>query len=394
MYTDSEACDPNAFADFLNWIKDLEESKTNKLKIGAWGSVHGGTTQVLLPPEKIILLGDILELWTASNESIFASTMDIMQLLSKLNCEKIYVLGNHDHDLIKIKGRYPLGASDIEIIEEDEYWISKGGERYCFLHGQQFDKLFIWKPEKLMAPIRMAALAFGDYTWILVALCLANFIIQTIVGVWGVADIMLTLLLTAVSLPYSFLFFSRRIWNYFSTIKFNPKSVHEKYEKKRTLLWEKFSKKLNEKSDVLTIVHGHTHTIDNWIEEGRVESNGGYWRTFMEVFNIPSWVKNTSEEKESIKNEISHAFLYITEHGSDVFGWDWKNKKPFLIPKDIIFHKREHGNLSKFKHQYDRVLINNDNIEQKLDEIDWPKELIKKWMTGFQTDLAKEDREN
>jgi UDP-2,3-diacylglucosamine pyrophosphatase LpxH len=394
LYTDTEACDPNAFADFLNWIKDLEDGKKKILKIGAWNSADLGTTLVLEPPEKIILLGDILELWTSSNEAVFASIIHITQLMSELNCEKIYVLGNHDYDLfysIMRKGKnktiYPLGASDITIVEK-EYWISKGGENYCFLHGQQFDKLFMLPSWKFMAPIRKAASAFGNYTGILVALCLANFIIQTIAGVWGIADIVLTVLLTAVSLPYSFIFFSRKVWNRVSTIKFNPKSVHEKYEEQRLLLWKRFSEKLSEKSEILNVVYGHTHTIDSWSEEEFVESTGEFVRTLMEVSNIPSWIKHLSNEEESIKNESSHVFLYITEYGSYFIGWDCKRKRPFYIPKEIISEKRQQGNLSKFENQYDRALINQDNIRDKLREIDWPKELIEKWMKGFKTNQA------
>jgi UDP-2,3-diacylglucosamine pyrophosphatase LpxH len=394
LYTDTEACDPNAFANFLNWIKDLEDGKKKTLKIGDWDSAKIGTSLVLEPPEKIILLGDILELWTASNEAVFASIIHITQLMSKLSCEKIYVLGNHDYDLFysitrkgKNKTSYPLGPSDITVIE-NEHWILKGGENYCFLHGQQFDKLFMSQSWKFMAPIRKAALAFGNYTWILVALCLANFITQTIIGKWGIADIMLTILLTAVTLPYSLIFFSRRVWNYFSTIKFNPKSVEKKYEEQRLALWKKFSGKLKEKSGILNVVYGHTHTIDNWRKEEFVESTDEYVRTLMEVSNIPSWIKNFSNEKESIKNEISHVFFYITDSGSFFIGWDNKGKKPYWIPKEIIYEKRQHGNLSKFEKQYDRALINQDNIRDKLHEIDWPTELIEKWMKGFKTNQA------
>ena len=392
LYTNSEVCDPTAFADFLDWIIDLEEGEKKQLKIGAWSSKDAETTLVLEPPEKMIFLGDILELWTSSNEAVFASTTSIIQSLSDLNCEKIYVLGNHDYDLFyslmrEAKGEtsYPLGASDITVIEK-EYWASKGGENYCFLHGQQFDKLFTLPSWKFMAPIRKAASAFGDYTWVLVALWLANFAIQAVVGAWGVAEIVLTALLTVVSLPYLVMFFSRRVWNRLKTVKFNPKSVKEKYEEQRLLLWKRFSEKLSEKSEILNVVYGHTHTIDSWSEEEAVESTGEFVRTLMEVANIPSWIKNTSNEKESIENEISHVFLYIIEDDSYFIGWNRISKKPYLIPKDIIIEKRKHGNLAKFEKQYNGVLINHDNLEQKLAEIDWPEALIKKWITGFKPD--------
>lgn len=392
LYTDSEACDPNAFADFLDWVIDLEEGEEKHLKIGVWSS-KDDETFVLEPPEKMIFLGDILELWTSSDEAVLASTISIIQSLYELSCEKIYVLGNHDYDLFyslmrEAKGEtsYPLGVSDITVIEQ-EYWASKGGEDYCFLHGQQFDKLFALPSWKFMAPIRKAASAFGDYTWVLVALWLANFAIQAIVGTWGVAEIVLTSLLTVIALPYVFMFFSRSVWNRLKTIKFNPQSVQKEYEEKHQELWDRFSGKLKEESEILNVVYGHTHTIDSWRKEEAVETKEGeFILTQMEVANIPSWIKNIANGIESIENEISHVFLYITEIDSYFIGWDSIGKKPFLIPKDIIAEKRKRGNLAKFEKQYGEVLINHDNLEQKLAEIDWPRALIKKWMTGFKTD--------
>ena len=392
LYTDSEVCDPNTFADFLDWVIDLEEGDKKRLKIGVWSS-EGTETLIFEPPEKMIFLGDILELWTSSNEAVFASTLSIIQSLSDLSCEKIYVLGNHDYDLFyslmrEAKGEmsYPLGASDITVIEK-EYWTEKGGENYCFLHGQQFDKLFALPSWKFMAPIRKAASAFGDYTWIIVALWLANFVVQAIVGTRGVAEIVVTALLTVIALPYLVMFFSRRVWNRLKTIKFNPKSVQKEYEDKHQKLWARFSDKLKEESEILNVVYGHTHTIDSWRKEEAVETKEGeFILTQMEVANVPSWIKNMANGIESIENEISHVFLYITERDSYFIGWDRAGKKPFLIPKDIIAEKRKRGNLVEFENQYGSVRISHDNLEQKLAEIDWPKALIKKWIAGFKTD--------
>jgi hypothetical protein len=62
---DLEVGDPNAFADFFGWIKDREEGKKKELKIGDRTSSTIETSLTFEPPEKIILLGDILELWAA-----------------------------------------------------------------------------------------------------------------------------------------------------------------------------------------------------------------------------------------------------------------------------------------------------------------------------------------
>ena len=393
LYTKSESCDPNAFTDFLSWIRELEKDGEKKVKLGVWGSAEGDKTLFLTPPEKMVLLGDILELWTSSNEAVFASTISTIELLSELKCQKIYVLGNHDYDLYSSlmqeawsKMRYPLGASKITIFEK-EYWTSKTDERYCFLHGQQFDKLFTLESWKFMAPLRKAASAFGSYTWILAFLCMANFIFQMIVGVWGVTEIALTLLLSLVSTPYLVMLFSRKVWNHLKTIKFNPKSVKEEYEEKQRKLWKMFSGKLKEKGDILNVVYGHTHTIDSWRKEEAVEIGEGEKKlTQMEVANVPSWIINSSNEKLSIENEISHVFLYITERENYFIGWDFEDEKPYLIPKDLVEEKRKSGSLIKFEKTYNGVLVNKENLKQKLSEIDWPDLLIEKWMTGFKID--------
>jgi UDP-2,3-diacylglucosamine pyrophosphatase LpxH len=391
LNTKTEACNPTAFADFLNWIKDMEKGEKKMLKIGDWGSADAEATLVLESPEKIIFLGDILELWTASDESIFASTIHLIQLLSEVNCEKIYVLGNHDRDLIRIKGKYPLGTSDIEIIE-DEYWITKGDYDYCFLHGHQFDKHFELPTWKLMVLLRKPALAFGNWTWVIVALFFMD-LASVLVGFGGIANIMLCALLFSISLPFLAFKVARPLWNKLRSIRYDPITARAAAADRRDKVWINFED-LFDPERLLTVVYGHTHTIGIWEEYGlwteNLSSAEGYERHLMDIMNLPSWVinpsagKKSTSDEESIENEISNVFLYISENFAPLFiGWSAKNKKPFLIPDDVIFEKREKGNLSNFSGQYGEVLINNQNIEQKLKEIDWPEELIEKWMNGF-----------
>ncbi|PVX26328.1 MAG: hypothetical protein CW691_01795 [Candidatus Bathyarchaeum sp.] len=394
LYTDSEACDPNAFSDFLKWIKELETGKKQKLKLGVWGSTDVETTLILVPPEKMVFLGDILELWTASNEEIFASTIYLMQLLSELDCEKVYVLVNHDRDLINIKGCYPLGASAITIVEEDEYWVSKGEQDYCFLHGHQFDKGFELPTWKIMMLFRKPALAFGNWTWCIVPLFVIDWAL-VLVGFGGVLNWMLLALLNYITIPFLAFKLARPLWNRIRSIRYDPYAAKKAVADRLDKIWSKFEETLDPEN-ILTVVYGHTHTIGTWTEYGFWTETGsntdGYERPLMNIMNIPSWITESSKQEkqsskqETIKQEISHVFLYITEDYSPLFiGWNIKNKKPYLIPYDVIFEKREHGNLSKIKLQYDDILINHDNIAQKLAEIDWSKELIDRWVTGFKT---------
>jgi UDP-2,3-diacylglucosamine pyrophosphatase LpxH len=412
LYTDDEECDPNAFADFLKWIKKLE-TKTQSLDVGDWFNDDLGRNLDLKPPAKIIFLGDILEFWTASNESILASTIYIIQLLSELNCEKIYLLGNHDNDLISVKGRYPLGTLDIEILEEDEYWIEGKEEKYCFLHGHQFDRGFSFPAWKLVVLIRKAALVFGNYSFVLVGLFFAS-IALCIDGSGGFANVILTVLLGFFSVPFIFIKFARKVFNRLKTIKFDWMSASESAD--QNILDRVWSP---EEAKFLNVVYGHTHTIDDWTHTEEREE--GFKEELMRIMNLPSWLRKPSKEKkslskkilklietsfypqkslkskkESIKEEISHVFLYISKDfsPSGIFiGWDAENKKPYYIPPRVVYNKHVFGNLSNSDAKYEASGISHNNVDQKLADIHWPEELRTRWM-GFQTGLTKKDKEN
>lgn len=56
----------------------------------------------LFPPEKIILLGDILELWDSRNQDRNCSFLDAFLpflTMRDMDCDVIYVTGNHDEDV-------------------------------------------------------------------------------------------------------------------------------------------------------------------------------------------------------------------------------------------------------------------------------------------------------
>jgi len=353
---ETQACDPTAFSDFLTWIKNLEQKGKENVELGVWGSSE--KSLALNPPEKIVLLGDILELWDASVKAIDASTRYVIQLFSDLNCEKIYVLGNHDYDLLDIAGDYPLGTSKISITDK-EVTISKGEEEYLFLHGQQFDKLFAWPSWKFMAPIRNAALAFGSYTWIFVILFFAGLFFEIFFGAKGVADIVLFTLLGAISIPFLIFTQGRKGWNKLKTTKYKPREAENNLEN----WWKTFSKR-KEQNRNWNIVYGHTHVIDFW-RNADGDNSFAAW-------NIPSWVRDSTKRGEiQLEQVFRHAFLYIHDGGCEFIGWDTKKKRPFLIPKEVILEQRERGDLTR---------LGIYEIEDNLREIGWPQELIDKWM--------------
>ncbi|HID24876.1 MAG TPA: hypothetical protein EYP23_00195, partial [Thermoplasmata archaeon] len=50
-------------AEFINWLVNLEHTPKEKLP----PIIYNNQTKILEPPEKLILLGDILEIWEPLN---------------------------------------------------------------------------------------------------------------------------------------------------------------------------------------------------------------------------------------------------------------------------------------------------------------------------------------
>ena len=134
---------------FLSFIKLLVQSGGIELSIS-------GRQKKLLPPTKIILLGDIIDLWSPRNNSrgsVISDSFYLIQFLLDLDSEVVYVAGNHDDEIADYKGSFPINPrGKLTIInrrwpsskdKHDRYTgIHIGTHSYFFMHGQQFDTLF------------------------------------------------------------------------------------------------------------------------------------------------------------------------------------------------------------------------------------------------------------
>lgn len=351
-----QLCDPCGFSDFLGWVKSLELKGTANVNSGIWGSTESKTITIK-PPEKMILLGDILELWDASKKSIEACTRSIIQSVSELTCEKIYVLGNHDHDLAEIADKYPLGLSSLSI-KEGEYATAKGDKKFVFLHGHQFDKLFTLPSWRILPYINSAATVFGSYAWIFVAFLAIDISLLISVGSKGIADLMMLLFLGAISVPFLAVKFGRDVWNNLKSTKYKPQDAEYGLEK----WWNGFSRKTD--SEEWTVVYGHTHVIGFW---SKVVGNDQ-----LTMFNLPSWIRDLSQKNGLLLEMVfRNGFLYADDKSVEFFGWDSKKKAPFLIPKDIIQARLQNGDIER---------IGSYDPEKELQEIGWPQELLEKWI--------------
>lgn len=367
---------PIILSSFLSWVKELINRKGLLVNLG-------NRQKNLKPPQKLILLGDIVEFWDTTDRSIDACSRFIIQLLAETTSKKIYILGNHDYNLIEliwknlpadaIDNKYPLGRYELQFFDgvyppkqntgkeanrPPIKTLRVGEEHYLFLHGHEFDKGFTLLPWKLMAWFRDAALAFGSYTPIIVALFILDLGISFWLGFGGFHGLILLALLASISISYVIFHLGR--WGY-NLIR------STKYKRKRALKgfvgwWKKFSKHKKKSNKKLNVVYGHTHLIDV-VNSSEIETLTDKETSFKGyLLNLPAWSKDLSKDKEEV---IQAVFLYIDEDDCLFFGWDWKNNQPFPITRELIKDRRAHKAVETLK----------------LKDINWPEPLIKEWET-------------
>ena len=149
VHLGSEECNHKEFCNFLEWIYSLaNQPETVKYK---------DKKITIKNPCKVILLGDILELWDPKNgdrDNVIKDSMRPLSLLSNISCDKVYVVGNHDDSLSELDRKIDFETLENGTIfdiynrhypEKDEKsgiasGIKIGNRSYFFLHGQQFDK--------------------------------------------------------------------------------------------------------------------------------------------------------------------------------------------------------------------------------------------------------------
>lgn len=141
LHLGHERANPHAFCDFLKWIETLEKNPVTY-------NLSDGFSKEFTFPEKLILLGDVFELYDPEDgdvNKIAEHMKPVLKQLSEISCEKVYVTGNHDESMTLLHGleiekskirayrrHYPrhAGADTVRI----------GEKEYFFLHGHQFDK--------------------------------------------------------------------------------------------------------------------------------------------------------------------------------------------------------------------------------------------------------------
>ncbi|HEX3001310.1 MAG TPA: metallophosphoesterase, partial [Methanoregula sp.] len=93
------------FSAFLDFLDQGIQAGTLPCTDCPGSAMEGPQKNVFYPPEKIILLGDVLELWDSRELDRNHAMLDLFFPLLKLkgmDCDVVYVTGNHDEDMGEI----------------------------------------------------------------------------------------------------------------------------------------------------------------------------------------------------------------------------------------------------------------------------------------------------
>jgi UDP-2,3-diacylglucosamine pyrophosphatase LpxH len=400
---------------FLEWVKQLRDGP-QPLLLGHWGEDRWGkdATEVALPGT-LVLLGDFVELWDASDAAIQFASHEIWRILGEiaetgeLGVKIVYIIGNHDfamkdliwNDQLARRGvagaEFPMGNSRIEIVE-DFYVVPPAREtrddvpnktvpdlptipvdetqksRYVFLHGHQFDPLFRrarrWYP--LVSYIRDGAEAFRLYSAVILCFTFLWAVLARWLGMFDWTPIVLLSILGAG--PRLALWIARPLWNKGGATRYDPRKALDGFAD----WWEDFCKDRQAQEPIDFVVYGHTHLADIFREDEISEKTKKALQRGVTLINIPAWARDSSEAHEPV---LRDAALYIDEQGPKFIGWNWKERKPFYIPDEIV-RLRADGNAL------------DDQIIQKLKSIGWPDEMLRKWRTPYREGFAGIERRN
>ncbi len=317
------------FSNFIDWVAALEKNGGRSLKVDK-------KEIKLNPPEKIILLGDILELWDPKdNDPKFTvqQAFEPFGKLAHLRCEKIFVLGNHDEDIseyLDVKMKLKDGSeikentfrinSNFTVInrhypedpqDETKGFLQVGTKKYFFLHGQQFDKLFISVGSFANMPTFIAKISstfseiFPFKGWSIVMVFAILSALYLVIN----STIILTLVIVTflLSIPRLFTYFQDKVW---ANIKifFTDKP---KYKDVQTIIEEKyydFNKDTT--GDDVNLVFGHTHVPEIYLYKFKINKKD-YEMLFV---NTGSWVLGGKY--------LYNTFVYLDETGSYLFKWN------------------------------------------------------------------------
>jgi UDP-2,3-diacylglucosamine pyrophosphatase LpxH len=373
---------PTHVDQFVKWLEKLQNESEIELPFLIEESDKGEPRKIgrkkLLFPDKLVLNGDIFELWDTSDQSIQFASYSILSSISRLGCEKFYTIGNHDFANAELaieeereekafSNVYPWGLSNLNILR-DTYPLPKDGvirtlkageDHYLIVHGHQFNRSFRLAPWKIISTLRDGAEAFRLYSWVLLGLWIIwlaalPFISYLGPNISSSIQYAIGLPLTVLAIPRLFVSIARPIWNKL----FGSRYDRNKAPRGFVEWWKIFTKKYKLQTSRIRVIYGHTHAIDV-VEKPELEIITGKNIGNIEItlINHPAWVKDKQEV------ELREAFVYVDKSGFEFFGWNWDDLFPFHIPKSVVR-----------TYAFGKPI--DDDTAEKLIELRWPKNLV------------------
>ena len=327
------------FWDFLDWLTTLP-AEGKALKCNA-------TELTIKKPGTIVLLGDILELWDPEDDDRNYALTDVLapiSILSNLGCDIIYVIGNHDEDLLDFKKAwrkknaefppkgsfeivyrsYPRRKAGTKIIKG----VPIGENTYVFLHGQQFDRFQVfYRISKFLSELLNRQVRIDPIDWhqdlsnvsftknvgrkpwntsifgllfVLYILGYFFWVKDTQIGSgWGIFWVIISAFFVVTILPKVVTWLNTEIWRRI------PGTIVKKCTPVEEVIKNRYADKKGKYIDTDTFVFGHTHN-----------AGGYYMKEKKRLFiNTGCWVSECADEKRN-------AFLYLDTAASCLLKWD------------------------------------------------------------------------
>jgi UDP-2,3-diacylglucosamine pyrophosphatase LpxH len=151
--------DPDTKNRFCRFVDAIARIKPGTPSDDSSGFSTGHAMKYLRKPKKIILLGDILELWDARNQNrdnVFFDAAVPFAKLQEMDADVLYVTGNHDENIGDIidadkgcarkescdfvtRGTKKFSIFKRSYTPNENRGVNVDGIYYAFLHGHQFD---------------------------------------------------------------------------------------------------------------------------------------------------------------------------------------------------------------------------------------------------------------
>lgn len=352
------------FEDFCTFLKKLCHGDTPDNP----DVIVDGTPRKLHPPSKIILLGDIVDMWSPRDNnraSVLADSYSILRSLLPYPAEIVYVTGNHDDEIAEVVGSFPvpgigglsLSSGHTKLVVADrhyppDYFKDKDGKKnyqglrighhhYFFMHGHQFDILYLFvglfqnypgwvaKNFSLFRDHRLLKWFF----WILLGFCVLYAAAgKAIPGIPAAYDSLVYFLMGLSLVICLFTFQPSTIRNFWDIIsgRLYPYTCTI-----ATVIESGYWKDGDGKRiHAPTVIFGHTHVAD--------DSKKRYLQDFNKRFiNSGSWGDERQQSTDGLGWAEKNTFLYIDADGPVLFRWPDKGLRPEQIATTLT------GDLSK-----------------------------------------------